>query len=273
MFFPHFAGRTYDFIIFQGLETKTVAQGTIPADGKFILNIPEEYRTYTGMSRWLITNSREGGGLDMYIPGHDFSVSCESVIPNDKNIIYTKNVGNRKLNDLYSTQEVIIQRYETMQQALKVFTVSNKNYAVFRQESEKQQNAYKVFHSKLLNNPDYIEQLIPIINITRGIGTQLYEESNKKEYLPLNITRYIRDTMDWKVLYTSGHWNTVIDIWVVIHIKEIKDIQNFARDYQKIHKRMIGSEKMDVEFTQRVLYNLQQNKATEYINAIHEKKN
>ncbi len=101
MYFPHFAGKTYDFIIFQGGQQRTVYQGTIPLDGKFILNIPEEYKSYKGMSRWLITGTKEGGGLNMFIPGKDFSVSCNEAMPNNSNIVYTNNDYNKEFNDLH----------------------------------------------------------------------------------------------------------------------------------------------------------------------------
>ncbi len=89
MEFPAFAGKTYDFVIFQGSKTITALQDTIPADGKFTLQIPKQYAPYTGMSRWLITGTAEGGGLDMAIPGYDFSVSCLSATPDNENISYT----------------------------------------------------------------------------------------------------------------------------------------------------------------------------------------
>jgi hypothetical protein len=76
MEFPAFAGKTYDFIIFQGSKGEKVMQDTIPKNGKFVLKIPKQYAPYTGMSRWFLTNSETGGGIDMAIPGHYFSISC-----------------------------------------------------------------------------------------------------------------------------------------------------------------------------------------------------
>ena len=53
MEFPAFAGKTYDFIIFQGSKSTTVVQDTIPQNGKFKLTIPAQYAPYTGMCRWV----------------------------------------------------------------------------------------------------------------------------------------------------------------------------------------------------------------------------
>jgi len=67
MEFPAFAGKTYDFVIFQGSKAEKVMQDTIPKNGKFVLKIPKKYAPYTGMCRWLFTNSEQGGGIDMAI--------------------------------------------------------------------------------------------------------------------------------------------------------------------------------------------------------------
>ncbi|HFK5554302.1 TPA: alkyl hydroperoxide reductase [Elizabethkingia anophelis] len=265
MYFPHFAGKTYDFVFFQGAEAKTIIKGTIPLDGKFSLTIPQEYKGYTGMSRWLITGTKEGGGLDMFIPGHDFSVSCEAAEPNDKNIVYTDNNGNSELNTLYRKQEEIIQRFETMQQAISVFPKTEKNYNVFKQELLRQQKAFETFHIGLEKNTDYISHFIPVINITRGTGNRLYTE---KKDTAANIENYITRVMDWKELYTSGHWSTVIDTWLMIHTAQLNDVQRFVTSFKSIRTKL-GGGKFETEFIKRVIYMLNENKATEYTKALN----
>lgn len=86
------------------------------------------------MSRWLITGTAEGGGLDMYIPGKDFSVGCTEDKPSEKNIIYTNNDNNTRLNELFRKQIEILARYEAMQKSIKAFTSSDANYPIFQQE-------------------------------------------------------------------------------------------------------------------------------------------
>lgn len=145
MYFPHFAGKTYDFIIFQGGQQRIVYQGTIPEDGKFTLSIPEENKPYKGMSRWLITGTKEGGGLDMFIPGRDFSVSCNEATPNNSNIIYANNDYNKELNNLHKKQESILSRYEVMNQALRVFSDKDKNYRVLKQNFKSKRMLIVIF--------------------------------------------------------------------------------------------------------------------------------
>ncbi|WP_288790354.1 alkyl hydroperoxide reductase [uncultured Elizabethkingia sp.] len=261
MYFPEFAGKTYDFIIFQGGQQKTINQGTIPSGGKFTLIIPKEYNTYKGMSRWLITGTKEGGGLDMFIPGKDFSVSCNKAIPNNSNIVYKNNDYNKELNDLHKKQESILRRYEVMNQALQVFSDTDNNYSIFKTELQKQKNAYNDFQKSLDNKSDYISQFIQIVNITRGIGTQLEEKQNVKAE---NISNYITYKLNWEYLYTSGHWNTIIDSWISIHTRVIRDPKQFAKGYKMIVFR-INSQKLRYDFIKRVEYDLSVEKEEGYL--------
>ena len=234
MEFPHFAGKSYDFIIFQGTETKTVFQGTIPADGKFTLSVPKEYASYTGMSRWLITGTQEGGGLDMLIPGHDFSVVCREAQPNDENIIYTGNTEISELNSLYKKQQDIFAKHDAMFQATKAFSKNDKNYQIFEKEYQGQLLAYKSFQNELKNKNSYAAKFIPIVNITQGIGTEIFQSEEEKAK---NIADYMVTTLDWQILYTSGHWYGVIASWAAMHSQVLNDADAFANDFSAIsHK-------------------------------------
>ncbi len=265
MYFPHFAGKKYDFIIFQGNLQKTVYQGIIPKNGKFKLIIPKEYEKYIGMSRWLITGTKEGGGLDMYIPGQDFSVSCMEAIPDENNIIYLKNSSNNELNNLYKEQEKIIIRYNTMLLAKNIFDSTDKNYPTFVDELMVQEEAYRNFQFKLREKSDYISQFLQIVNITKGISSNLYE---KEQDHSIGIIRYIQQDMNWKYLYTSGHWNNVIDTWVRVHINVIKDINIFKKNFKDLTYK-INSSIIYLHFTERVLYILNLENNTDYAKIVN----
>jgi hypothetical protein len=73
MEFPAFAGKTYDFIIFKGDKQVIAQQDTIPQGGEFVLTIPKKYSPYKVMCRWLITGTKDGGGLDIML----YSMSLE----------------------------------------------------------------------------------------------------------------------------------------------------------------------------------------------------
>ncbi|MDV3854127.1 alkyl hydroperoxide reductase [Elizabethkingia anophelis] len=261
MNFPKFAGKSYDFIIFQGTKQKTLIQGVIRDDGKFILNIPKEFAPYEGMSRWLITGTKEGGGLDMYIPGHDFSVSCLDSEPNDKNIVYVNNSGNTELNSIYKQQGEILSRYQAMLLATKSYDVSSSYYSLFKSELDKQKQEYMVFQEALKNRENYISRLLLILNITRGMGGVLTdsEYQNGKD-----ISGYISRNLDWNSLYTSGHWSEVIEGFVNIHALVLKDSLGVSEDFKMISDR-ISSPEIYTDFCERLTYYLKQLGKDEYI--------
>jgi len=268
LYFPHFSGKTYDFIIFKGSEQETIIQGTIPEDGKFVLEIPKQYSPYVGMSRWLITNSREGGGLDMYIPGRDFSVSCEEERPTENTIIYKDNTGNQEINDLYRRQDSIIRQYRVMSEALNVFPKntksSKKSYKVFKREQENAVKKYDKFQKELRKNNGYIANLLQLINITSGISTKLTDSEEEKSLL---VADYILKDLNWEYLYTSGHWYSVVSSWVNIHLNVIKNVNKFKSDFQKLSEK-INSPVAYTDFVNRIAYVLKNEKNKEYVDAI-----
>ncbi|RLJ22928.1 hypothetical protein CLU97_4741 [Chryseobacterium sp. 7] len=264
MNFPYFAGKTYDFVIFQGDKQQTILQGTIPANGKFALQIPKEYAPYTGMSRWLITNSKDGGGLDMLIPGRDFSVSCQEALPTEKNIIYKGNAQNKELNDLYKEQHGILARHDAMLQATRSYPKTDKSFPVFLQEYDVQKRSYKSFQASLGKDPDYAKELIRIINTTQGIGTEIFDNEAQKA---ANIAGYIATQMDPEVLYTSGYWANVISAWVSIHTQVLQDPYRFVEDFSRITQKL-DNNKQYTDFVERTTYYLTQQGKDQYIGAI-----
>ncbi|MDC8107180.1 peroxiredoxin family protein [Chryseobacterium sp. B21-037] len=264
MDFPYFKGKSYDFVLFQGSEAKTVFQGTIPENGKFILHIPKEYAPYRGMSRWLITGSKEGGGLDLLIPGHSFSVSCSEEKPTDKNIIYTNNTEIPELNSLYKKEQAIFARYGAMLQATKSFSKTDKNYLIFEKEAQTQVQAYGDYQGELKKNKSYASGLINIINITQGIGTGLFEAEEEKAK---NISDYITRDLDWDALYTSGHWTEVIASWADIHALVLEDPKSFAKDVETVSSRIKNPAEYR-DFAERLAVAFTRNGRDDFISAI-----
>lgn len=254
MDFPHFAGKTYDFIIFQGDSQQKVIQGTIPEGGKFTMKIPKEYFPYYGMSRWLLTNSKEGGGLDMAISGKDFSVSCKEKTPDDTNIVYTGNSEVGELNNLNLQQQAILTKYMAMAQVIKAYSEEDASYPIFEKEYKQQQVLFNDFQQKLKINPDYAKKFLPIVNITRGFGTVLTETEKERA---VTIAQYVADELDWQTLYTSGHWTTVISSWIEIHTEVLQEKNVFEKDFIKI-LRKIQDYKLRRDFAGRVAYFLTQ---------------
>ena len=264
MEFPHLAGKTYDLVLFQGDKQLQAIQDTIPADGKFTMKIPKEYAPYTGMSRWLLTNSAEGGGLDMPIPGHDFSVSCVVARPSkEEDFVYKNNADASLLNSLFREQRGIVAKAEAVNAVLEAYGKSDKSYPLFQQEYALQQKAYAGFQQDIKKNKAYAARVFNIFGFTMGLGTELHAAEAAKAK---NIAAYIANDLDFDVLYTSGHWTTIIAAWVDIHTQVLKDKNVFAADFAKIEKKT--NAKLFNDFAGRVAYFLTQKGQDDYIAAI-----
>lgn len=262
--FPAFAGKTYDFIIFQGGKQEIIQQDTIPSTGKININIPKKYAPYTGMCRWLITNSQEGGGLDMAIPGYDFSVSCLSDKPDNSNIIFNGFDAVNELNRLHTEQQKIIDKFELMNKALELYDKNHPLYASFTKEKEDQIVAFENFQTSLKKNTNFNARILPIINLINGIPHVLTHNNREKA---IHIKDYITNLLDVKDLYVSGHWDIVIKNWVMIHINVIEDKKTFVEDFQTITNR-INSPELYTDFTGKTTYYLTQYGKDDYIDAI-----
>lgn len=264
MEFPAFAGKTYDFIIFQGSKEEAIINDIIPANGKFELTIPAQYAPYTGMSRWLITNSETGGGLDMAIPGFDFSVSCLSDQPDNTNIIYTGFDAVNELNRLYNEQQKIIGRYEIMSKATQLYDKTDSLHAFFQNEKERQGKAYAQFQEDLKKNPNFNARILPIINLMNGYSNRLTEDEREKA---LFFNEYFTQKISFEDLYASGHWEGIIQSWVMLQLNVINDKAQFANDFKSISNK-IQNPKHYTDFVDRTTFFLTQLGKDDYIDAI-----
>ena len=235
MDFPAFAGKTYDFIIFQGSQQETVQQDTIPANGKFTLTIPSKFAPYTGMSRWLITGTAQGGGLDMAIPGHNFSVTCLSDAPDNNNIVYTGFNAVNELNSLNNQQQQIIEKFAVVSKASVLYAKNKKLHKIFNKERIKQKQAFETFNKQLKNNPSFNARFLPIVNLTKGIPPHLTTNEDEKAGI---YNQFITQELNFNDLYVSGHWTAIIRDWVGYQSNVVNDKAQFVKDFKVISNRI-----------------------------------
>ena len=264
MEFPAFAGKTFDFVIFQGSKVETVMQDTIPKNGKFKLTIPKKYAPYTGMCRWLITGSAEGGGIDMAIPGYDFSIACLSAKPDNENIIYQGFDAVNELNRLNIEQKTMIDKFETMSKATQLYDKKYPLYAAFAKEKGVQAKAYDEFQDALKQNPSFNARFLPIVNLTQGIPHHLTDDYKQKSLL---FNEFITQKMSFEDLYVSGHWDGIIQSWVQFQTNVVNDKDKFAQDFKQISDRIISS-KHYTDFVGKVTFYLTQYGKDDYIDSI-----
>lgn len=235
MHFPAFAGKSYELILFQGSRSVKSVEGVIPGDGKFVLRIPKEYAPYKGMCRWLLTNSKEGGGLDMAIPGYGFSVSCVSSKPNSDNIVFEGYDPVNMLNTLNQKQQSIIDKYQLMSKGLDLYGSESSFHRIFQKELEIQKKDFDTFFASLKSNPNPAALYLPIFNISKGVPPHLERDYTKGTQ---SIVSYITDELNLDALYTSGYWSAVLDTWVQIQTQSDHHDEELVKSFRKLSGRI-----------------------------------
>jgi len=250
--FPYFAGKTYDFKIVQGNELIVLQNDTIPKGGKVQLTIPEKYKGYKGMALWYITNSRDGGGLDLVINNEDFSVTCLDSIPNAKSIVYKNTKENIFSNSNYQEQQAIFAKHDAMLYATRAYDKSHALYPVFEKEYAVILEVYNQYVKALKNTDLYAARFREITNITMGIGAIITQDENLKAK---NINNIIVNQLDYEVLYTSNHWGGIINTWVQLQTMVLKDDSQMIKEARILLNRMPNNQ-IYTDFLNSLTYEL-----------------
>jgi len=231
--FPHFADHSYDWKIFQGKKQITVRSGKIASDGRVTLVMPEAYQDYRGMTRWMLKN---GGGLDMIYMGKGFSVECLSEHPNDKNIIYTGNPENDYLIDQHNRQQVILDKLGAVNHFLQVYTHTEDLYQAISKEQVHMRQQFEQAQAERADSPLYAARFGEIVDFTKGVADRVYVN-------PADHTGYFNDfvthTLKFKDLYTSGHWDQVLQQWLMMNIGSTTGDTELKDRLDVVIKRMV----------------------------------
>ncbi|ABW68750.1 peroxiredoxin family protein [Desulfosudis oleivorans] len=229
---PHFAGSHYEWKIFQGKQELTVRSGEISPDGRVILTMPDPYQDYRGMTRWLL---KKGGGLDMIYTGKGFSVECLSEKPNSDNIIYTGNPENDYLESHHSRQQTILGKLGAVNHLLQVYAPDENLHKIALDEQTHLRQAFSQVQADRAESLLYAARFGKIVDFTKGIADKIYDN-------PEDHTTYFNDfvthTLDFKDLYTSGHWDQVLHHWVMMNIRSGKGDHAFIERMESAMSRM-----------------------------------
>jgi peroxiredoxin len=210
--FPHFAGHQYDWKIFQGEKDLAVRSGEIPPDGRVTLTMPEAYKEYRGMTRWLL---KKGGGLDMIYVGKGFSVECLSEQPGPETIIYTGNPENDFLAAQHRRQQAVLDRLGAVNHLLQVYSPDEDLHRIALKEQENLRRQFEEIQSDRAKSPSYAARLGEIVDFTRGVADKVYE--NQGDHIGY-FNNFVAHALNFDDLYTSGHWDQVLHNWLMMNI-------------------------------------------------------
>jgi peroxiredoxin len=230
--FPHFSGHSYEWKIFQGQKQLSVQSGEIPSDGRVTLIMPEPYQNYQGMTRWLL---KKGGGLDMIYTGKEFSVECLSEQPGPDNIIYTGNPENEYLKSQHLRQQTILDKLGAVNHLLQVYLPDEELYKLALSEQADLRQAFEQVQADRAKNPLYAARFGEIVDFTRGVADRIYD--NAQDHTAY-FNDFVTHDLDFRKLYTSGHWDQVLQHWLMMNIGSGMGYQTFIKRLDTALSRM-----------------------------------
>jgi peroxiredoxin len=230
--FPHFSGHQYEWKIFQGKDPVKVQSNEIPPDGQVTLIMPEVYKDYRGMTRWLL---KKGGGLDMIYVGNSFSVECLSEQPGPDNIIYTGNPENDYLKSQHERQQTILDKLGAINHLLQIYGPDEDLHKTALDEQAHLRRAFEQVQADRSDSPLYAARFGEIVDFTRGIADKIYEDP---EDHMVYFNGFVTHTLAFRDLYTSGHWDQVLHHWVMMNIRSGKGDPVFINRLDAVLARM-----------------------------------
>ncbi len=236
MDFPKLGGKTYELYMFKAGRQIKILADKIPQSGRFVLEVPKSEAPYKGILLWLISNDKEGGGLELLVNGSDYSVSSNVEKPSkDSDIIYNSN-EILEFKRMYGNQQKFLSRLMILQKGMDVYSAEDKVYDFFRTELELQTRNYIDFSGKLEQNNSFAAQYLNIVNLSKGISVQ-----GKSEKQLANYISSLMKHLDLKFLYHSGYWNIAIQAWIYQY-NDVLSIFDFNQDFEILSKRLTSAE-------------------------------
>ncbi|MDR0505228.1 MAG: redoxin domain-containing protein [Dysgonamonadaceae bacterium] len=209
---PHFADKQYVFYLMHGDRQDTVQSGYLDKEGKTFLALPEMYRDFIGMSKFMIVGE---GGLEIILNREpEFTVSCTEAMPNMSNIHYVGSAENNFLFEQYGKQIKIIERTLAVEEILQLY--SSREEPLFRPlqtEFDRLHKQYAKLQDETAQSRFYAARIREMGDFLQGLGsrTNLTEEEIQHEQRDFVLSK-----IDFQQLYNSGLWNDVLGRWIGI---------------------------------------------------------
>jgi peroxiredoxin len=184
------------------------------------------------MTQWML---KKGGGLDMIFTGKGFSVECVSAQPGPDNIIYTGNPENDYLEAQHRRQQIILDKLGAINHLLQVYTPEEDLHKTALEEQARLRQAFEKVQSDRAESPFYAARFGEIVDFTRGIADKIYEDQN--DHIAY-FNDFVTHTLEFKDLYTSGHWDQVLHHWVMMNIRSGNGDEAFASRLDQAMSRM-----------------------------------
>jgi peroxiredoxin len=213
----HFANKPYAFMLLQGDKNDTISTGKLDANGKTTLRIPPKYKSYNGMSHFVLT---DGIGLDLIVGKENFTVRCADAQPNENNIEFTGSAENRFLIDQFLKQKKVTNKAEIAKAALQTYDKTDVIYQDFEKEQPLLNTQFSAIKNETAKSPLYAARFHEFIDYLTGTGSSLNQTPEQKQ---VYLAACARAKLDLDALYTSGQWSNVLGQWFETNLNTVKN--------------------------------------------------
>jgi len=206
---PHFAGKEYVWLLFNGDKTDTIARGALDANGQTVLTVPPAYGNRRGISNCLLTG---GGGLEIILNGgNDFTAGCAVAQPTINDIYYTGSEENAFLLEQYKRQQGLLNKASIITAAMQAYTPRDKLYKPLSNEKKSLEKQFAGLQRQTAGSPLYAARVRQMSDFCNGVGSRL--DLTEKEMIE-EQRRYVRDSLDFGQLWNSGLWKALFSRWM-----------------------------------------------------------
>ena len=206
---PHFDGKEYLWIIFNGDKPDTIARGALDTNGKTVLTIPQAYENWKGMSNFILTG---GGGLELVLgEGKDFTAGCTLEHPTIKDVYYKGSEENSFLLSQYIEQQNLLNKAGAIAAAVQAYTPEEPIYKALSDEKQSLEKRYADLQKQTAESPLYAARVRQITDFYNGMGSRL--DLTEKGLID-EQRQYFRDTIDFRYLWNSGLWQPAFKQWM-----------------------------------------------------------
>ena len=207
IFFPAFVGEKYVFILNEGLKMDTVQSGIVEKSGVVNLTVPGKYKPYSGIGYWSII---KGGRINFVVNNEDLSITCKDSIPTSQNIIYQGNKENDLLKKYETDISIFYQKMDSIFRAEKIANHPDSFPPSFLKAMQMMNDYYSVIQKRLAVDSSYAAFYWRSFNYLKGLGNRIYYKKTDANAYFDDFTHYVTYELDFKRLYFSGLWSSII---------------------------------------------------------------
>ncbi|WP_281232099.1 peroxiredoxin family protein [Flavobacterium gelatinilyticum] len=223
-----YGGKEFMYLFDKGSGKDTIATGTLDANGKTALDLPNSKKGYAGMSHFLL---KGGISVDFIVNKENVTVSStEEQLVRD-NIKFTGSAENDFLFSRFKEQSKLDQKAKMIEYSFTIYNKEDAFYPALDKEKENLNKQLAVQRTGTAQSRLYAARFLEISDFLMGIGSSINQPIDEKVK---EANLFVKEKLDVGVLYTSGYWNEVLESWMLLQQNVVKDDAVLLADTKQI---------------------------------------